>query len=108
VTSSTVRVVVRTVEVVPFEQFTEPVTVNEVDRWRTVAGRFPFSVRGERARRDQQALVASSCHRPAKVPDSARADAATVALALEEDREAEEAEPVDAEPIDPAIPRSCR
>ena len=90
-------------EVVPLEELAKAVAVDEVDRRGAVAGCFLLGVCGERARGDQQALVAPACHRAAEVADSARAYTAAVALALEEDREADKPEPVDAESVDPAV-----
>src|SRR5215471_11334870 len=90
-------------EVVSLEQFAQAVAVDEVDRRGAVAGGFLLGVRGERARRDQKALVAPACHRAAEVADGAGADAAAGSLALKEDREADQPEPVDAEPVDPTV-----
>ena len=58
---------------------------------------------GERASRDEQALVAATCHGATEIADGARANAAAVALALKDDRETHQAKVVDAEPIDAAV-----
>ena len=90
-------------EVVLLEKVAQTVAVDEVDRWRAVAGGFLLGVRGERTRGDQQAFVSASRHCAAEVADRARAYAAPVALALEEHRAADKAEPVNAKPVDATV-----
>src|SRR5579875_2886516 len=84
-------------EVVPLEKIAQTVPIDKVDGRRTIAGGFLFSVRGEVAGGDQQTFVAPACHCAAKVADCSGAYASVVTLALEEDRETDQAKPVDAE-----------
>jgi hypothetical protein len=53
---------------------------------------------------DQQPLFAAAKHCPFEVPDISRCHGALVPLALEENREGHERHPVDADPVDPAVP----
>jgi transcriptional regulator with XRE-family HTH domain len=52
---------------------------------------------------EQAYVLATTGHGTTEVADSARAYAAAVALALEEDREADKPKPIDAQAVDPAI-----
>src|SRR6266487_5902762 len=69
----------------------------------TVPGCFLLGVGGEGTGGNEKALVAAACHRAAEVADSTWANAAPVALALEEDREADQPESVHAQPVDTAV-----
>jgi hypothetical protein len=90
-------------EVVFLEKLTETVAVDQVDRRGAVTGCLLLGIRSERSRSDQQAFVAPAGHRAAEIADGASADAAAIALALEENGEAHQPQPVDAESIDPAV-----
>ena len=63
VTSSTVRVAVRTVEVVFLEKLAGTVTVDQVDRRGAITDSFLPGICGKRSRGDQQALAEVAEHR---------------------------------------------
>ncbi len=82
-------------KLVLFKQITKAITVNQVNRRRTLSSRFPPSLRSERASSDQQPLIPATRHRSAKVPYGVGADTPAISLALKEDREGDQTKPVD-------------
>src|ERR1039458_3246219 len=91
-------------ELVLLEQVAELIAVDQIDGRRPVTGGLALGFGGVGAGCDQQALLAAPAHRPAEVAHGAGADAADVALALEEHGEAEQRHPVDPDAVDPAVP----
>jgi hypothetical protein len=90
-------------EVILLQELAEPIAAYEINRRGAVACCFLFGICGEGPCGYQQALIAATGHGAAKVANSAGADIPAVSLALEEDREADQAEPIDAESIDAAV-----
>src|SRR5271165_2797609 len=90
-------------EVIPLEELAKTVAVDEVDRRSAVPGCLLLGVSRERAGSDEQSFIAPACHRAAEVAHRAGSYAAAISLALEEDREADQSQPVNAESVDAAI-----
>src|SRR4029077_11999128 len=87
------------------EEVAKSFPVDEINRRGAIPGRLPGCFGGEVAGRNEQALVASPCHRAAEIPDLVRANRSFVALALEVDGEAHKREAIDAAAVDPSVAR---
>ena len=66
-----------------FQQIAKEVSVNKIDRWRTISRSFFLSLGGEGPRTDKQSFVCPTNHCPSEIPDRTCGNAALVLLALE-------------------------
>lgn len=69
-------------QLVQLEQVTEPISIDEFQRWRSVARCLSSGFCRESAGRDQEPLIAASGHRSAEVSDCAHGERLIVRWAV--------------------------